>query len=464
MEDVCVACTERLATIRFKPCNHRQYCSTCFPKVERRICPFNCPGSDVNETEDSTAVQLRPTTVADALHIHDSGDPFPYGCTAPNQSFHKASLADHRIVSAKIQELQAGRLTLAELERAADDLTKRQYNLLFIELFQDQDLHSVLKAADRFKFEAMNFKHKVKEMVVTTFTSPSYNAIAARSGLAAVADVFAEQIIDKIGGLGGTLNKPALTAIPNVAMFVIFSGVEIYRWKVSKSLSGKDCAKNVGEHFVGSLFGALGSYGGAIPGAAAGAWIGSVVPIIGTAIGGAIGAIIGAFLGGLGMDVTARLLYRQAVPRTKQEEKETEREEQRQMTADENKANKANKAAKKCNTDLQVDNFPEAQARFRRKLLDYHPDKHPDATAEQKEQLTAETRDLLACWQIVRQHYATKNASQLSDESFIRVCVLKVFEAATQQWKIVRTFFEDIAVGLDLNPDTERVENMVLYL
>ena len=54
----------------------------------------------------------------------------------------------------------------------------------------------------------------------------------------------------------------------------------------------------------------------------------------------------------------------------------------------------ANRAAVKFNVSYQHHTLDEAQKRFRKILLENHPDKHPDPSPERKAELTAETTDI----------------------------------------------------------------------
>ena len=91
-------------------------------------------------------------------------------------------------------------------------------------------------------------------------------------------------------------------------------------------------------------------------------------------------------------------------------------------------------------------------------LLENHPHKHPDAYPERKTKLTVETTDILACWQIVQEHYKKlgKFDEDGESESFIELYVLKVVDEKSGHWKTVRTFFTDRSYGPSNNVGAEK--------
>ncbi|CAF1550997.1 unnamed protein product, partial [Didymodactylos carnosus] len=338
-----------------------------------------------------------------------------------------------------MEAVKASRLDFRRLKVALKErLTIAQYQLVFVELIKDENLHGVLKQLDSRKFERRSVTRSVQEMVVRTIESPDNKAIVSR----AVIGTAGSAVFDlATKGISGFVNASATgCAASNGVMFAIFSAVELYRW--SKGADGREVAKNIGEHAVGSLCGFSGGYGGFFGGAAAGAAIGSAVPIIGTAIGGVIGGIIGTLFGGLVCDAAGRWVYRKFLPRKETARVDTKENVEHQITPEE----VAEKAAEKFGINLQLDSFEEAQARFRRRLLGSHPDKHPDASEEERKRLTAETTDILACWLIVREYYNDRGQVESADceEGFIKAFALKVFEAATNQWRVARTYFHHV--------------------
>lgn len=464
MEDICIFCTERLATVTFNACGHRQYCALCYQRTTQNG-PINCPicYCRVMAVQDSTAVQLQETTLSAALSLYDDlRQAYPYGCLLfkghdPQEFIPTPDV--QRTVREAMEAVKASRLSLRDLKTALKDrLSVAQYGLVFVELIKDENLHGVLKQLDSRKFEKRLITISVKRMVVHSIESPNASAIVARAFIATTGSV-AIDLATK--GVSGFVNASAAgCGVSNALMFAIFSAVELYRW--SKGTDGTEVAKNIGEHAVGSLCGFGGGYGGFLGGAMAGAAVGSVVPLIGTSIGGVIGGIIGTFLGGFVLDAAGRFVYRKILPRKKNANVDTEESFEQQLTPEE----VANKAAEKFGINLTDDSFEEAHARFRRRLLGNHPDKHPQASEEERERLTAETRDILACWLVVREYYNDKKEVEGADceEGIIKVFVLKVFERVTNQWKVARTYFHHFNLGRDIDPVKEKIEEVTFYV
>lgn len=127
------------------------------------------------------------------------------------------------------------------------------------------------------------------------------------------------------------------------------------------------------------------------------------------------------------------------------------------------------KAAEKLGVNVDAVGFAKAQAKFYRKLLAYHPDKHPkhpDISEDEKNRLTDKITDILACWLIVREYYNDQGRILQSDcdEGYIKIRVLKSFDAVLNRWRTVRTFFDNINLGRDVDPGTERLEHAVIYV
>lgn len=464
MEDICIYCTVCLATVTFDACGHRQYCATCYKKTmenDRKNCPICYV--EVKAVQDSTVVQLRETTLSDSLSVYDDlKQDYPYGCILFGEHTPQECIANRdiqQVVRQAMEAVRASRLDFRQLKVALKErLTVAQYQLVFVELIKDENLHGVLKQLDNRKLEQQLVTRSVQQMVVYTIESPNKGAIMSRAAIGTSGSAVFDLVTKGVSSLGSA--SAAGCAVSNGVMFTIFTAVELYRW--SKGADGLEVAKNIGEHAVGSLCGFGGGYGGCLVGSMAGAALGSVVPGIGTAIGGVIGGIIGTLFGGLVCDATGRWFYRKILPRKETAHVDTEENVEQQITAEE----VAKKAAEKFRINLQLDSFEEAHARFRRRLLDSHPDKHPGASEEEHARLTAETRDILACWLIVREYYNDRGQVEGADceEGFIKAFVLKVFEASINQWRVVRTYFHDVALGRDINPGTEKIESITFYV
>jgi hypothetical protein len=183
---------------------------------------------------------------------------------------------------------------------------------------------------------------------------------------------------------------------------------------------------------------------------------------------GPAGAILGLILGlgvGFGMDYFARRGYRHYFPSEQQQEEMRLEEMERQQTPEEI----ARGAAKQLNVDLSYHSMVEAQSRFRRKLLSVHPDKNQEATPEELEHLQEVTRTTIACWAIVREYYRSQARDKGStdddhiEEAFVIGNILRCFDPIKKAWLIARTWFGDLNLGREPDPDTERVERIEIY-
>jgi hypothetical protein len=177
---------------------------------------------------------------------------------------------------------------------------------------------------------------------------------------------------------------------------------------------------------------------------------------------GVFGAIFFMCTGSYVADFAARKAYRKALPKEKSCVEEREELVEHTMS----KLEIAQKAADKFGVNLNSHSFEEAHIRFRKMLLAAHPDKHPNASAEHLEELTAETRDIIACWGIVRLHYAEAGAVAECevDETFVTTTVLYAWDAALNGWKVVRSWCGNIGLGRNIDPATERLDQVTIYL
>jgi hypothetical protein len=420
---------------------------------------MRCPicRANVESATDTTAIQLRTVELNDNLHIyHDLRKKYPCGC----KLFNGEKLpADHELfecVQDALRAVNARDLDLEALRTALGTrLTIQQYESVFVELVKHEDLYDVLQKFDHKMTEQKTVTTVVQMAVVHMVEKADTSAILMRAGVGIVADLAYNAM--NSGFLQFTANG---NFVASVGIFTLFSAIEIYRWSKG-DIDGNTAMINIGEHAAGTGCGLAGM----VAGAAAGAAIGSIVPIVGTTIGG----IIGAFVGGFTFDAAGRMIYRKLLPRKVQTEESVPTNEEVRMSPDEI----AQKAADKLEIHFKHHSFGEAQRRFRRMLLQHHPDKHPNASPTEMERLHAETRDILACWTIVRQYYQDNKENrdkvlfypnEVVHESFIEVFVLKVKNAATGAWRIARCFFDNNSMDRPVDPESEKLEQMTLYM
>ena len=456
MEDDCIFCNEHLATVTSK-CGHRWACHPCFARSRAEgasSCPY-CRKAVVS-VSDSTTVQLRPTLLEDMISDCDAfKEDYPFGYLLLGTSERIADKDMYTAVKQAVAAVEAKRLNLNKLKSALRSrLTMEQYQIVFVELMKKQDLHDILQKLDNRKFEKVENTRIVQELIVHTVESTDNRAIALRAIATTTGDAVVRSVLQ-----ASHFSAPGAAAngIGSVIMFSLFSALELYRYSKGE-LTGVETAKNIGEHFIGGI----GGFAGAAGGGAAGAAIGSVVPVIGTVIGGIVGGVIGGLIGGILGDGFFRWVYRKIVPGKREEYNEREIKEQQQLSA----KDVVNRAAGKFGINVDVVSFSSAHEIFRRMLLVSHPDKHPNAPPEELERLNDETRDIMACWQIVREYYNEQGKIVGSDceEGFIKAYTLKVKDAATNVWLNTRMFFNNMRLGRDVDPQTERIEEVTFYL
>ena len=456
MTDICIACLDALATVT-PQCTHRQYCTVCFKITQdQNNGGQNCAlcRQSIVAVSDTTALQLLPLTLADSLSTYESlKKEYPFGCLLFGTDPITSTDDVYKIVQQAMKAVDASKLELRELTKALRRRhTMEQYQIVFVELIQNENLHSVLKQLDKRKFETRTMVTMVKQMVVRAIRSPDNVAIACRAGIATVGSAGLELLANGLSAFG-TAGFGAC-AVSNSLMFSIFTGIELYQ--CSKGLrSGSEAAKNIGEHAIGNACGAVGAWAGL----KGGVCIGTIfAPGYGTVIGG----LIGLLLGGLILDGSGRAIYRQIVPGKKTKTIENDVIEERELTPQE----LAEKAALKFHIDINYDTFDEAQAKYRRRLLANHPDKHPDVSEEDRKRLTAETADILACWNIIREYYKDRGDEVESDceEGFIKIFAYQILDVATQHWRTVRTFFDHVDFGREIDPTKEKLKEIVIYV
>jgi hypothetical protein len=468
MVDTCIVCTDHLATVTFA-CGHRSYCNSCFTEGGEitAICPYD--RSAAGTVQDSTTIQLQEVTIQEHLPMYDALKAvYPFGCKLfANEQVPAENLP--RIVEEAARAVIDGVIPLADLrKRLRRHLTMEQYDLVFVELLRNQDLFGVLQQLDRKKTEKFKTTKYVKSLIIKTVEETDAAAIGMRAVAGSVGGTTFNAASKGVSGL--TSSFYPVDGVSSSAVFAIFSAIEVYRWSRG-DIDGMTALVNIGEHAVGTSNGFLGGWGGAIAGGLAGAALGSVVPVIGTVIGGIAGTILGMFFCGAICDATGRWIYRKFLPRKEMSTVETEEEESHQLTPREI----AERAAKKFHVNLDKHSFAKAQRRFRQALLRSHPDKNPHASLEEKERLQVETRDILACWCVVREYYKDHPTSSSresgdeddideSQEGYIKIQVLRVFNAISNSWDVKRCFFDIVSLGRPVNPESERLQEMVLYV
>jgi hypothetical protein len=414
--------------------------------------------------QDSTCVQLHGLTVSHAIEVSQQlGVDYPFGARLMNGEVFQGNEEILVAVREAILAVDASRLSLVSLRRVLSTrLTMVQYQFVFIELFKDTNLHDVLRALDSKRVETITQTRTVQTLVDYTMGSADKEAITARAVISTVGDTVFTGISRGLAGLS-SFNFFA-DGVSNMAMFSIFSAVEVYRWWKDKSVHRTtNLVRNIGEHAVGAVAGYGGGYAGCTAGVAAGASLGSIVPILGTAIGGVIGGIIGLFLGSLVADATGRWAYRELVPNNHQKYVTEEEQFQQNLTPKE----VAERCAAKFNINFRYHSYSEAHHRYRTKLLADHPDKAPFADETEKERRKDETRDNMACWMVVRQYYmdeGLRGEHEEVEEAFIEAFVLKVYDAVLKMWATKRSWFGERNQFEVTDPVNQRVETIMVVL
>jgi len=158
------------------------------------------------------------------------------------------------------------------------------------------------------------------------------------------------------------------------------------------------------------------------------------------AVAGPVGAVLGALLGGFLADLIARKAYRAGGnDLCTAFGKDDESEDAARMRAQ-------NDAAITLGVDLQRDGFALAKSKFRKMILETHPDR---ARANNTAEDNATAARIIAAWQIVRGFYETRDELDDGDggkepEAFIVVTVMKSRQTANHSWQIVRTWFGEM--------------------
>lgn len=469
MEDICIACSENLATVLFD-CGHRVYCDSCCENVRIRgrgrvMCPMD--RRIVQNSSDSTCLQLQPVSLGESLVLYNVLQrQYPCGCLlfGPDPLPATENLFD--VVREAIEAVRAENLTIEEFQRSLSRrLTGEQYQLVYVELMKNADLRGVIQKYEVKKNETKVMLRYVREVIVTMVEKADDRAILMRAGLETVIDgaIIGVKAAMKVASssTSAVLNS---NGVSNIIAFSLFSALEIYRWSRG-DITTQELWENIGEHTVGATAGFVGGWGGMVAGGAAGAAVGSVVPVIGTAIGATIGAIVGSILTGLVCDYAGRTVYRKFVPRRAKSEQVRSESFEQPLTPKE----MAEKAATRLGVNLTCHTFSEAQMRFRKKLLRARPDKNPDASDERLAALAEETRDFLACWAILREYYKDIQQDETmhdndAAESYIDILVLKARDTIDGAWTSVRYFFDVNSLGRPPREGYELVETRRIFV
>jgi len=230
---------------------------------------------------------------------------------------------------------------------------------------------------------------------------------------------------------------------------LILSSVDVYRWSKGE-ISASELACNIGEHVTGCTA----ALGGSILGAANGA-------VLGTAVGGPLAPVtmvLGALLGGFLADFLARQAYRSCVNKLSDTLKDQETEDEARQRA-------INEAATTLGVNLQRDGFALAKSKFRRRILDSHPDRAAHNKTEDQESAAR----VIAAWQIVRGQYEMRDELDDGDghkepEAFIVVWVMKTRHSANGAWQVARTWFGEMQNAPVHCGQLEMVERHMVYM
>lgn len=346
-----------------------------------------------------------------------------------------------------VRACSRGKLSMVDLNAAlSNQLTALEREVAFIELNKDVDLHRTLVNLD----EALVRRDRVwsdvaRYMIQRTVEGQDTEAMAARAAVSAVADVVE---------LGVTVMNSAKTIqackgaglVSNSIVCLIMASVDVYRWSKGE-ISANNLACNIGEHIAGC--------GAAVPGAIGGASLGAT-------LGGPaapVTAILGALIGGFLADVITRKIYRESIKSISG--KVTETEEQARQRA-------ISEAAATLGIDLQRDGFALAKSKFRRLVLENHPDKAAtDHRSNGQEHETAAR--IIAAWQIVRGQYELR--SELDDgdggkepEALVVLWVMKSRQTVAEAWKVVKTWFGEMDNAPVHHGQLEMVEQYTVYM
>jgi len=431
--DICMACQESLADVLHTACGHRVLCRDCVRRLtanagrsgRRARCP-TCRAEILdNGTDLARDMQLEQTLVRDA----DMEDGlYPYAAFldfqrdgAEDEGVQFADTNSMELVRKAVHACSQGAVPIHELRAALDNqLTAGERELAFLQLNQHVDLHQTLVDLNAALVRRNGVWSEVaRHMILRTVEGQDSTAMAGRAMVSVAGDVIGTVAC----GVNSVKSFGTTNALTNGVVCLILGSVDVYRWSKGE-ISANELACNIGEH----VSGCSAALGGAMAGAYAGA------------VAGPVGAVLGALLGGFLADLIARKAYRAGVnDLCTAFGKDEESEDAARMRAQ-------NDAAITLGVDLQRDGFALAKSKFRRMILETHPDR---ARANNTAEDNATAARIIAAWQIVRGFYETMDELDDGDggkepEAFIVVTVMKSRQTASDSWKIVRTWFGEM--------------------
>lgn len=429
--DYCIICIDNLATIMVH-CryNHRILCVTCYESIRHRI--TNCPmcRGQFTSISDATNLQLEPVTIQGML---------------------ERRLIDGLNLQTFNEKLNVIKQVLRDV-RTEDDIDYERLHFLIFQLgnrndiyailMNDVNFHEVLKALDNKLFERIQIEERVRSIVNYTITSPDTNAIVGRAVAATIVNT-ATAAIYKTVTVSGDITVSIFSS-------VIFSMIDVYRWS-QRELSTGELFKNIGEHVVGNASGVGGFYAGA----AVGVVVGTAVPVVGSLVCG----IVFGILGGIIFDASGRFLYRQVLPANRTADTETIETREVLLTPKEI----ALKASTVLGVDIEEDTYDVARKKYHKKLLEYHPDKNINVSADRRAEIMKQYENVIACWQVVSRYYidnATTEESAFIDVFYLYLHVIR--NNIDGIWKVTRTFYSDASLDR-YTKDNERLDIVTLH-
>lgn len=467
--DVCMACQDCLADVLQMRCGHRVLCQNCMQRLtanarrsgRRPVCPTCREEIHEGAVQPCRDLQLETTEPRDA-DMQDGV--FPYAALLDfrrsNDSENGVESADTEmdwsspIRFADTQTMQnvreavlacsQGRVPIHELRAALGaQLTTAERELAFVELNKHVDLHQTLLGLDDALLRRDGVWGEVARQIIRrTVEGQDSKAMAGRAAVSVAGDV--------VGLLAAGANSvkqlSASNFITNGIVLLILSSVDLYRWSKG-DISAAQLACNIGEHVAGC--GA--ALGGAIGGAAVGAAVGGpLAPIT---------SILGALVGGFLADFIARKGYQCAVNAASGALKVEETEDEARQRA-------LRDAAVYLGIDLQRDGFALAKSKFRRMILESHPDR---ARSDNSEEDNKKAGRIIAAWQIVRGHYEARDELDDGDgrkepEAFVSIMVMRTRQTINDTWKVARTWFGEMQNSPVHTGQLEMVERYNVYL
>jgi hypothetical protein len=333
-----------------------------------------------------------------------------------------------------VQAVNEGNLTPEEVGRALDEqLTREEREYAVVELSKDVDLHRTLTSLNETLVQReVVWRELARAMFSRIVDGHGQGAMAGRAVMSVVGDV-AE------GAYIGFQHYHRGSCVSNTVLGLLLSSIEVYKWSRG-SITATELLCNVGEHVAGCSA----AYGGSVAGATV------CFPFGPTAV------VLGALVGGFVADWLARNLFRAGIAAYSGKREETEHEAKQRAL---------NTAAERLGIDLQRDGFAFAKSKFRRMVLDSHPDRHSQHGNDDSQQAA----QIIADWNIVRGYYDELN--QLGDgggnkepEVVVQLWQMKRRKSVDDAWQVVRTWFGEMSNAPTHIGHLEMVEMTCLYL